>query len=185
MKHFLIVLFCSIIVLNYSLAQTTVKIQEPAWEGEIVYENNATGNGIALERQEVAVKTQADAIYYLTGLGKIRTTCSAKKSASNVRTENQGGVIQFVCRLENNKSNPKKVIQVYEFKANAKTRTLETGSLGALSGASSGGNNSLEFKAEAYGTNSYLITIFNLKPGEYAFSLGEKESRTMYFFGVD
>ena len=42
----------------------------------------------------------------------------------------------------------------------------------------------VNFKASKYGESSYLVKFSDLDVGEYAFFLGEKESRDAYLFSV-
>ncbi|MFA6924780.1 MAG: hypothetical protein WC223_11075 [Bacteroidales bacterium] len=171
----------------FSFSQTIaqkVKISEPEWDGDIVYVNDSVGKGLSLERQQASVKGKANASMYVMGMGKVTATYNLKGSSSPVRIRKKS-TLQFIYKSSSNEVNPKSVIQVFKLQQAKNQRKLEIGSVETFKGSSAGDISFIEFKAEKYGKSSYLITLTNLQPGEYAFSLGSQNTSVMFAFGVD
>jgi hypothetical protein len=184
MKHFKISISLILAIFFFTSNAQTVKIDEPEWPGDIVYAKDSVGQGIILERQEASVKAKASASMYITGMGKVTTTCSVRGAKSTTRIKKQP-IIQFVYRYKSNDVNPKEVITVYPLVPKKDTRTIEIGSTGTFTGASSGDMTTLVYKAVKYGKSSYLITLSDYPAGEYAFSLGEGATKVLYLCGID
>ena len=172
-------LFLTTLLSGYSQA---IKVSEPEWEGEAIFVNDSIGKGLTLERQEGTLKTKSSASVYMTGIGKTTAVLSVKGDASTVRLK-KNSEIKFIYRFKDNGANPKNLIQVVALTKKKSARTVEVGSYETFAGASEGNLSYVEFKAEKYGTSSYLITITDLKSGEYA--LSTPSSNTMYLFGID
>lgn len=161
---------------------TPPTIQEPEWVGDIAY---VSPNGtIPLEKQTGSLKTKASAAVYITGMGKTRTKLSINGSSSPIRIK-QAGSLQFIYNAGGNDVNPRDIIQLYKLETTGKERKLELASLGTFSGGAQGDIDFIPFVAVKYSTNSYLVTVTNLPPGEYGFSLGKTSTYIVNLFGVD
>ena len=77
--------------------------------------------------------------------------------------------LQLVVRSVDNNSDPLSIIRIYKFKANKKKRTvaISKDNSGTLMKSRTMSKDQIRFSGEKYGESSYLITLKNLKEGEY------------------
>ncbi len=161
----------------------TISTTEPEFSGMIVYADS-TAAGQSLETTTLAIKTKGNASLYVTGIGKA-TSYGVVKGKTSSTAIRPAKVLRFVYKAESNTVNPKEVIQLVRFAA-AKdgTRIMPIASAGTFTGASSNEIGYLDFTAKKYGASSYLISVNDLAPGEYGFSLGKESTYTIHMFTV-
>jgi len=165
-------------------ANAQVSAPEPEFTNSIVYvakDNKAT----ALERQKAQVKTSSSASTYIIGIGKTKAIGLVKGEKSYVRIP-KADTLRFIARVKDNSEDPLEVITFARFEINPKkkVRYVEIGKVEVFKGPEDGKVDRVTFQAVKYGTQSYLITVLNLSPGEYMMTLKEARA-TAQMFGVD
>jgi len=112
-------------------------------------------------------------------------------SKAQTRLSSSDMPLQIVVRAAENNSTPISIIDIYKFNDKKKTRSIELSSshaglntegvvLSTLMKSKTNSKNMVRFNGIKYGTSSYLITLDNLKAGEYGivvrnpYSSGEK-----------
>jgi hypothetical protein len=179
----LILALTTILIAQICYSQN-VKISEPEFSGVIVFVNDSTGSGLPLEMTKIVLKTKGSASLFITGIGKATTKATVKGKTSTVKVK-QKNTLQFVYRGSDNTVNPADVIQLIRFTVKGNNRESELASSGTFTGSSSGDIGFVPFTAKKYKTSSYLVTITNLAVGEYGFSVGKEETKTVHMFSVE
>lgn len=160
-----------------------ITIEEPSFMGQIVYVDNNTP--VDLEENVYYVKQGASTGRKITGIGKVNATYIVEGNSSPVKIPQQER-IYFVCNYGDNNYLPTKIIQVLKLEKEKRTREYIVSSSSNASGDTA--NNKFKFekyKAKKYGEQSYIIEFTNLKPGEYAVSIGGEDSGTeLYLFSI-
>lgn len=176
-------LFCFIAVLTHlhALAQKP-RTAEPEFSGTIVFADS-TNSGKNLETSIMAIKTKGNASLYITGIGKATSFGVVKGKTSACILAHQPD-LHFIYRAESNSINPKDVIQLVRF-----TQSKDCNRVMPIASAttfSASGNEVvyLDFAAKKHGKSSYLISVTDLPPGEYGFSLGKESTYTVHMFSV-
>ncbi|MBZ0327187.1 MAG: hypothetical protein K8F54_06240 [Altibacter sp.] len=181
MKSFLILFLLAATTFVYS---QDISIPEPEFIGEIVYVAS-DNNPVDLEMQTASIRSGKSVGRMVTGAGKNKVLVVVKGAKSPVRIK-KSDTIYFVYNNGSNDITPRKVIQLLEFESEKKTREYLFANSSNLTGQTTQGElNLINYKAKKYGETSYLIIVSNLPVGEYAFFLGDEESRDAYLFGVD
>jgi len=162
----IICLACASITLN---AQTT-QIQEPEWVSNVIYVNDIVGNGIALEKQKIYSSTKTSTSLKLIGVGKVsgENCVKGEESPIEIRLANS---LQFIVKAESNKVDPAILINIIELESSKDKRCIELASINSLGDSRSGDMDYVSFTAKKYGESSYLITIPEIKIGEFAIIL--------------
>lgn len=168
----------------YGFGQTVnINVNEPEWTNEILFVNIEENKTIELERQDAFSNSKVSTGAQLTGIGNVKTRIKVNGGTSPVRLVPSNGKLYFIYKAESNTQNPKDLVHLHAFKTEGKFRTILVGLANDVS-KTSGALTSLNFKAEKYKTSSYLITIDNLKPGQYGFALGKEKSNTINMFSI-
>jgi len=120
----------------------------------------------------------------VTGIGKVKARMIAKgKTSSTKISKNER--LNFIYNNGSNLVKPSKVIQLLKFTQRSKEREYLISSSSNVSGqTNSGVLDLIPFKAKKYGEGSYLVSVFNLESGEYAFFVGEEDTLEGNFFTV-
>ncbi|MGN7786472.1 hypothetical protein ACTJIJ_18205 [Niabella sp. 22666] len=158
------------------------KTAEPEFSGTIVFADT-TSSGKNLETATMTVKTKGNASLYITGIGKA-TSFGVVKGKTSTCILSAQPTLSFVYRAESNSVNPKDVIQLVRFTISKDgNRVMPIVSATTFS-STSNEVIYLDFAAKKYGRSSYLITVTDLAPGEYGFSLGKESTYTVHLFTV-
>jgi hypothetical protein len=152
-------LFCSLFILSFSLSIAQEIIKEPDFVGE-AFILQANDSLVKLDKEKVKVKTKTGVSVFITGYGNIKTKLNVAGCCSNViiNPENE---IRIIVRAIDNNMDPLEIIQVFKLSKKKSKRTAELASYGTFSGSSDNNLDNIEFSAEKYGENSYLLTISN------------------------
>lgn len=180
-KRLLLTLLIGIWV-QFAIAQE-INIPEPEFIGQIVFVDNEN-NTKDLEMQTATYRQGASAGRMITGVGKVKGMVVVKGNHSPVELQ-KSDIIHFVYNNGENSIVPTKVVQLLRFTPEKRTREYMYINASNVTGQTTAGElNLIPFKGKKYGENSYLIEVSNLDVGEYAFFLGDKESRDAYLFSV-
>ncbi len=183
MKNKLIILGFLIGVWTQITIAQEITIPEPEFIGQIVYVDNENIPQ-DLEMQTATYRQGASAGRMITGVGKVKGMVVVKGNHSSLEIK-KTDVIHFVYNNGDNSIVPTKVAQLLRFTPEKKTREYMYINASNVTGQTTAGElNLISYKGKKYGENSYLIEVSNLEVGEYAFFLGEKESRDAYLFSV-
>ena len=171
-KLLFITLLFSCIALN-----AQIRIEEPEFSGNVVFVNDSIGDGIKLEIQTASIKTNSNGAAYVPVVGLFAGKATSKNAiqgtASTVQIDKRTKV-QFIIKVSDNSVDPVTVINIFKLKVEKNKRTLDVASASALGSSKSGDITYLPFQGKKYGKSSYLLTIENIEPGEYAITLANR-----------
>ena len=156
MKKFLLAMV--VIIATFSFNAYAQK-HEPKWIGQVValsIDNDTISK--TLEKATVQVKTKQSAGRLLVGIGSVRQKVYVKGNASPVQF-NPSKPITLIVRCKDNETDPSSIIQIIEFEKGRKERRTELAMENWLGNISEGNMKLIPYEADAYGTNSYIITI--------------------------
>ncbi len=171
-----------ILFTTYSFSQE-ITADAPEFIGEIIYVD-AENNTYELEMQTAALRTGKSVGRMVTGAGKVKAIVVVKGAHSPVEVK-KSDKIHFIYNNGSNDISPRKVVQLLNFESKKKTREYLWANSSNITGQNTAGEmNLINFKGKKYGDSSYLLIISDLAVGEYAFFLGETESRDAYLFSV-
>ena len=177
---YLITLLLFVPTLSYAQEITA---DEPEFIGEILYVD-AENNTKELEMQTASLRTGKSVGRMVTGAGKVKAIVVIKGASSPVKIE-KADELYFIYNNGVNTHNPRNLIQLLKFDSKNDTREYLYSNSSNLTGKTTTAELDLvNFKASKYGESSYLVKFSDLDVGEYAFFLGEKESRDAYLFSV-
>ncbi|MBR2261910.1 MAG: hypothetical protein IJ916_09460 [Paludibacteraceae bacterium] len=163
MKKITTLLFLFTCLLCGSLyAQETAP--EPDFVGECFYLKK-DGSTMKLEKSRTVARTKANAGLYIAGIGKVKTEIHIETPKSTSRIK--GSSIKLIVKAVDNLSDPMSIISIFKFEEKKKYRRAEIASAGTFSGSTGNDMDYIDFDAKKYGESSYLLSIENLKPGEY------------------
>ncbi len=181
MKKGMILLITSIL-LGLNLNAQEITIDEPEFEGEIVFVKN--NEAFELDPVTTFSKSGQSAALMLTGMGKAKSKLVAKGKTSSLQIK-QSDKLYFIYNHGDNSTNPRKVVQLLKFEIKGKNRIYVVSSSSSITGQTqSGVTDAIKFKAKKYGEGSYLIVVSDLAPGEYGFFLGNSETYDGSFFTI-
>ncbi|MGE9313025.1 hypothetical protein ACLOAU_15360 [Niabella sp. CJ426] len=177
------ILFLFLAVLTHLQGLTqNPKTAEPEFSGTIIFADT-TSSGKNLETATMTVKTKGNASLYITGIGKATSFGIVKGKTSTCILSAQP-TLSFVYRAKSNSVNPKDVIQLARFTISKDgNRVMPIVSATTFS-STSNEVIYLDFAAKKYGRSSYIVTVTDLAPGEYGFSLGKESTYTVHLFTV-
>jgi len=176
--HQFLIFLCCFFATEYSALAQFSDFPEPEWINEILFVNHHDKKLQELERKEAINDLRQSAGMQLGIVVNVKTKLKVKGASSPIELRPFFGRIQFVYKVDDNKLNPKDLVRLYEWKAEGRYRTILIGQL-KRSGTTAGYGNPIGFRAQKYKSSSYLITIENLPPGEYGFSIG-KDRGTLF-----
>lgn len=181
----LLFLFTCLLCGSISAQETTAP--EPDFVGECFYLKN-DGSTMKLEKSRTVARTKANAGLYIAGIGKVRTEIHIETPKSTSRIK--GNNIKFIVKAVDNLSDPMSIISIFKFEEKKKYRKAEIASAGTFTGSTGNDMNYIDFDAKKYGESSYLLSIDNLKPGEYGIIVtnpNNKDEKQVIVscFGVD
>lgn len=90
-----------------------------------------------------------------------------------------GEAIQLIVRAVDNNSDPLSIVTIYTFKSSKKKRTvlISKDNSGTLMKSRTNSKDIINFMGKKYGTSSYLITLKDLKTGEYGIVVNNPNSK--------
>ena len=183
MKKALLILllsFCS----NILTAQT-IRINEPQFDGNIIYANDTVGNGIQLEKLESITKASSTLKTLMNGKATIMQY--VKNCCSTIRI-NQKETLNFLVPFIERRD-PVDYIKVFKMTSEKKIRTINTienkMKVFGTGDPEQIDTDFIKFTYNKYGERSYLITISSLGVGEYAVTVNSGKYGTFYLFGID
>jgi hypothetical protein len=90
-----------------------------------------------------------------------------------------GEVVNLVVKAVDNNSDPLSIITIYKFKATKNKRSvlISKDNSGTLMKSRTNSKDIINFLGKKYGTSSYLITLNNLKVGEYGIIVENPNSK--------
>jgi len=181
----LLFLFTCLLCGSISAQETTAP--EPDFVGECFYLKN-DGSTMKLEKSRTVARTKANAGLYIAGIGKVRTEIHIETPKSTSRIK--GNNIKLIVKAVDNLSDPMSIISIFKFEEKKKYRKAEIASAGTFTGSTGNDMNYIDFDAKKYGESSYLLSIDNLKPGEYGIIVtnpNNKDEKQVIVscFGVD
>ncbi len=160
-----------------------INAPEPDFIGQIVHVDNENQTR-DLEMQTATYRQGASVGRMITGAGKVKGMVVVKGNHSPVEIKKAENVF-FIYNNGDNSIVPTKIAQLLKFTPEKRTREYLYNNSSNLTGQTTAGElNLIPFQGKKYGENSYLINVSNLEVGEYAFFLGEKESRDAYLFSI-
>lgn len=173
MKKLLVTLICGFFV-SCAVAQTH-EIPEPQFVGDVIaiLPDSST---LKLEKQSITLETRANAALYLFSVGKIKTKIVIENAHATSRF-NSNDEIRFIVKSVDNESDPNTFIKIFQFDVKKHKRLAELESSGTFSGVKSGQLELLDFAAEKYGKQSYLITLLTKPAGEYGIIINNPNTR--------
>lgn len=93
------------------------------------------------------------------------------------------GTVNIILKEKENGDDPRSSLGFMTLEVKKKKRRAEWMSFGLLQGSKMDTQGSNQYEVRKFGKSSYLITIRNLQPGQYA--LGVKSGMAMATFGVE
>ncbi len=90
-----------------------------------------------------------------------------------------GAPLKLVVRAVDNNSDPLTIISIYKLKAKNTTRTIvmSEDNSGTMMKSRTNSKGMIRFSGKKYGTSSYLITLNDLKAGEYGIIVSNPNNR--------
>jgi hypothetical protein len=182
-KAFLILLLslCS----NLLPAQT-IHINEPKFDGSIIYANDTVGDGIPLEKLVSQIKSPTLLKTMASG-GKVISYAFVKNCCSSVRIAQRTKLSFLVPYID--RADPVEYLKIFKMTSEKKTRAVKIGQakmkVFGEPDVEVVDSDYLKFTYQKYGERSYLVTIDALEPGEYAMAVNTQKLGMFYCFGVD
>ncbi len=166
-------LFLVIITVLFSNMESSAQEIEPDFVGE-VYLLNSENSYVPLDKE----------------IGDFTSGMSFSSNSWNAQSlEIQGGKsqirisfgepIKLIVRAVDNNSDPLTIISIYKFKAKKKKRkvVLSEDNSGTFMKSRTHSKDMVRFNGKKYGESSYLITLKNLKAGEYGIIVSNPNNR--------
>jgi hypothetical protein len=168
----------------------SIKINEPEFDGFVIYANDSVGNGIRLEIKESKLKDTYSAFGVVSMVKQFKDGNSVvvKECCSNVRTAQRKNLNFLVILHE--RVDPTEYIKIFKLTKEKKQRSVKAfntdyGGLNKDVSLEDNKEGYLKFTYKKYGQRHYLITIDSLEPGEYAITLNSGKLGSFNLFGVD
>ncbi|CAM3854270.1 hypothetical protein [Aquirufa aurantiipilula] len=143
-------------------------LKEPDFVGEGLLINDT--QAVSLEKNKVNIETRM--YWSAVGLNIVVNGC-----CSNVSTK--AGTVKLLVKVQDNSLSPSSSIEVFRLNSNAKNRIVEYMKLGNFGRMKEGTKmETLTFVGTKYGVSSYILTLQDVKPGEYGLVL-ESEKKNV------
>lgn len=157
---------------------------EPEYTNTIVYVHNNNETAL-LERQTPLSKVVSSPSLLLVGVGKTKTIDFVKGEKSPIRIP-KSDTLNFIVSVKDNNDNPVDIVGVLKLEIDKKkhNRFVEVIMTDQLKGPEINEASKVSFQAVKYQHHSYLVTIVNLGPGEYMFTLRDGRLAAQ-MFGID
>jgi hypothetical protein len=163
----------------------SIRINEPQFDGNIIYANDTVGDGIQLEKLESLTKASSTLKTLMNGKATIMQY--VKNCCSAIRINQKGNLNFLVPFIE--RQDPVEYIKVFKMTSEKKIRTINTienkMKVFGTGDPEQIDTDFIKFTYNKYGERSYLITISSLSVGEYAITVNSGKYGTFYLFGID
>lgn len=180
-KTFFILVF-SFVYLHFSYAQTPF---EPDFIGEVAYET--TDGSFELLDKEIGNLKNG-----VSMRSNSWNAISVYVNGATASTRFPEGTVKLIVKGVDNNSDPLAVITIYKFRSKNKSRSAEIAldNRGTLLNSKTVSKDQVKFAGKKHGSTSYLITLRDLKAGEYGITIANPnavdEKRVIVScFGVD
>lgn len=165
-----------------------VRINEPMFDGMVVYVNDTIGNGITLEKKESNKRDPNDIQNFFNPYSsKVGSVGYVKNCCSNVRIK-QGTNLVFLLPYAE-RVEPNEYIKIFKLKKEKKTRSIKQYDMKVHAFGDpiekDLDKDYIKFTYQKYGKRSYLITIDKLEPGEYAITINSDRTGMFHLFGIE
>lgn len=170
-----------------SLVLNAQNVNEPEFIGQVVA-LNSDNTVVTLEKESASMKAKSSnfGLIPVPGsslLDKTKMLLTVKGKTS--KTVLPKGTLKFILRADNNNRDPKDMLGIFQFDVAKKERRYKMSEVGIINGyQSKTDTNTVDYDAVKYGTSSYLITIKDVAPGQYAIITGG-DYRSLVTFGVE
>ncbi len=159
--------------------------QEPEFIGEVNVMYNDSVK--LLDKEYMAMSSNADAGLVLFGIGSINTEIVVPRKSAKTRVP-ENTELHIIAKASDNLSDPMSVIRVFQFEVHHSSRKALIATADVF-GSSNNKFNSLTFHASKYGKSSYDIEMSSLPVGEYGVIVSnpnnrDSKSALIYCFGV-
>ncbi len=183
MKHMTLFAFLWL-SMSFANAQT-ILINEPEFDGNVIYANDSVGNGIPLEKIESIVKSSSTLKTIFSGKGTMMSY--VKNCCSTIRVKQKTNLNFLVPFIE--RQDPLAYVKVFKLTKEKQIRSVAVSQakmkvFGTVD-AERIDNDFIKLTYKKYGQRSYLITIDTLDPGEYAVTINTGKYGMFYLFGID
>lgn len=188
MKHFLITM--AVLMMPFAMsAQDEYNKQEASLEPEFnnhscILNSDSTTTLLPLENVTIKGKSTHWGLIPVPGAGlldknKTYLVMAGEKSKLTVKP----GTVNIILKVKDNNDDPRTSLGFMKLEVKKKKRQTEWMSFDMLKGTKLDFFGENDYKVRKFGKSSYLITLENLKPGQYA--LGTKDGTAMATFGVE
>jgi len=152
-------------------ANAQVTVAEPQFAEETIL-LTSDSEGITLKRENASIKTKVGASVFLVGIGKAksRVTLAGIKSINSTPAPRNA---RLIIKAKDNDTDPNSFISIFKFELTKKERRYQVAEAGTFTGSKANSAAQVDFSAEKYGNQSYLIQLRDLEPGEYGIMLGD------------
>lgn len=155
---------------------------EPRYAGDILAINEKGEMITDLERQKSSIKSNANAMLLVTGIGKAKTRNMVDGASSPVRLES--GKILLVAKVNDNNRDPERIFNLFKLEVKKDKRMVMIASANTFGTSKAYDIDFLDFVAHQYGKDSFILELEILEPGEYAIT-SDTDRNMFLMFGVD
>lgn len=164
-----------------------IKINEPEFDGNVIYVNDTIGDGITLEKLESQQRDENEFKKMFDYSGKVTGVNYVKNCCSSVRIKQNSNLVFLLPYQE--RVNPFDYIKVLKLKKEKKARSvveydIQVHIVGDAAEKDMDKEN-IPYTYKRYGERSYLIFIEKLEPGEYAITVNSNRRGDFHLFGID
>lgn len=170
MKRFLSMFFALACAFANISAQN-VTVPEPDFSEETLLLTSDT-SAVKLVRENATIKTKIGASVYLFGIGKAKSRLTVKGRKSSSKAEG-ATTTRLIVKATDNNTDPNSFINIFKFEIKGKERRYQIAEAGTFSPTEKNNLAAIGYDAKKYGESSYLLTLTNLKPGEYGIYIGD------------
>ena len=163
-----------------------IQIEEPEYIGEALILNDE-GNFISTDNEIAAIHVGAS--LKVNSWNAISLVVEGGKAAARVT---EGHPITLVVKAVDNQTNPLSIVRIYKLDGKKKKRStiLAKDNSDNIMTSKTYTKNQLKFTGKKYGTASYVITLNDVKPGEYGIVVSnpnnvDETRMVVACFGVD
>lgn len=176
------VLVLAVMLAASATAFAQSKLKEPEFVGEAAFVKPDSST-VLLEKEMPHYTTKASASMYITGMGKLKTRVVVNNLSSPVRVA-AGVPLDIIVNCGGNAKDPATIIQVFRLVPRKGHREAEIASTGSFTGTKTGDLIYVQFTGRKFGTNSYILHIDKVAPGEYGVGISDNNN-VIALFGAD
>lgn len=163
-------------------------VQEPEFAGDVLYVKDDNTVEL-LDKRNIQYQTKGDAGWYLVGIGKERTKLKVKGAYANTRIAQSDQII-FIIKGYDNNIDPAAVIEIFRFDTKSNSRKAEISSVSSFGAIKENNLSYVPFEATKCGDSSYIVTLNQIRAGEYGVIVSLPQSLStgkilVSCFGID